>query len=64
MLARWTGQEFLTVMFRWLSDSFVNLLAVSHVGFGVSWFLALVSVSLWTCYQGCGVGGEISDSLA
>jgi len=44
MLARWTGQEFLTVMFRRLSDSFVNLLAVSHVGFGVSWFLALVSV--------------------
>jgi len=37
-------------MFGRLHHSFTELLSVSLFGFGVSWFLALVLVALWTCY--------------
>jgi len=37
-------------MFGRLGDSFTGLLAVSHFGIEVTWFLALVIAALWTCY--------------
>jgi len=38
-------------MFGKLGDSFIGLLAVNRFGSGVSWFLVLVIVALWTCYS-------------